>query len=139
MASDDTGCLLSRLKGALKKREEQKRAEGDLAEAAHISQLREKFKAARENKPVAVPEKTEVAPINVLREKFVEAAARRDAQGQPRPEPVQQNVEVDERKDPASSASSSDENSEIFCRDEFEEKPDPSPKVSKIMIVLIVE
>ena len=139
MAADDNGCLLSRLKGALKKREEQKRSEGDLEEAAHISQLRKKFKAARENKPVTVPEKVEVAPISVLRNKFEEAEARRDVRGQPRPESVQQNVEVDERKEPDSSASSSDANSEDFCGDEFEEKSDKSPKVRKIMIVLIVE
>ena len=139
MAAADTGGLRSRLEGALRKREEQKRAEGDLAEVAHISQLRGKFIAARANKPVAVLEKVDVAPTSVLREKFEEEAARRDLRGQPRPEPVQQNVEIDERKESASHAFSSDENLENFWGDEIEEKSDQSPKVRKIVIVWNVE
>ena len=129
MATAGTVGLRKRLEGVLKGREDQKRAEGDLNEVAHISELRQKFNELKKKMPVE--QKVEVAPISALRRKF-EEAARINVQSQPESDPAQQDVE--EEKKPPSYASSSDANMEVFCVDKIEVESDLE-EVRKILKV----
>ena len=142
MATAGTRELRARLEGVLREREDQRKAEGDLVDVAHLRELRRKFEEARKRKPVQQEVEVEVAPLSVLRGKFEEAARKNEnlrSQPKPEPEPAQQDVEAKEQKKPPSFASSLDGSMEDFDVEEIEEESDQSPKVRKIIKVFCLD